>query len=190
MGKKLSEITLEELWMLFPVSLTEHSDEWEKQYEEMEAFLKKQLSSCHVVRISHIGSTAVKHIWAKPIVDILVEIAPYENIDLFAKIIESNGFIKMSESDGRISLNSGYTEGGFAEKVFHLHLRYAGDNDELYFRDYLNDNPDIAKAYQDLKISLWHQYEHNRDAYTQAKTEFVRVYTAEAKRQYGKRYEL
>ena len=68
MGKKLSEMTLEELWMLFPISLTEHNDEWEKQYEEMEAFLKKQLSSCHVVRISHIGSTAVKHIWAKPMV--------------------------------------------------------------------------------------------------------------------------
>ncbi|MCI8668374.1 MAG: GrpB family protein [Lachnospiraceae bacterium] len=189
MGKKLSEMTLEELWMFFPISLTEYNDEWERQYEEMEVFLEKQLSSCHVVRISHMGSTAIKHIWAKPIVDILVEIASDENMDVFAKIIESNGFIKMSESDGRISFNSGYTENGFAEKVFHLHLRYEGDNDELYFRDYLNDNPDIAKEYQELKISLWHQYEHNRDAYTQAKTEFVRGYTAEAKRQYGKRYD-
>lgn len=34
---------------------------------------------------------------------------------------------------------------GFAEKVFHLHMRYWGNNDELYFRDYMNDNPMIAK---------------------------------------------
>ena len=35
MGKKLSEMALEELWMLFPISLTEHRDEWKKQYEDM-----------------------------------------------------------------------------------------------------------------------------------------------------------
>lgn len=189
MCKNLSEMTLEELWLLFPIRLTEHSCEWEKQYEKMSAYLEKQLSSCHIVRISHIGSTAIKNIWAKPIVDILIEIAPNENIAAAAEIVESSGFIKMSESDGRISFNCGYTDKGFAEEVYHLHLRYAGDHDELYFRDYLNDNPDTAEEYQQLKFGLWHQYEHDRDAYTAAKTEFVKKYTATAKTVYGNRYE-
>ncbi len=188
MGKKLSEMTLKELWMLFPIRLTEHNSEWENQYEKMSAYLEKQLSSCHVVRISHIGSTAIKYIWAKPIVDILIEIASNERIAVVAKIIENSGFTKMSESAGRVSFNSGYTDSGFAEQVYHLHLRYAGDNDELYFRDYLNDNPDIAGEYQQLKLGLWHKYEHDRDAYTEAKTEFVKKYTAEAKTLYKNRY--
>jgi len=188
MGKKLSEMTLEELWLLFPIQLTKHNDEWEMQFKEMSAYLEKRLSSCHIVRISHIGSTAIKYIWAKPIVDILIEIAPNENMSLVAKIMENSGFTKMSESDVRVSFNSGYTDKGFAEKVYHLHLRYAEDNDELYFRDYLNENPKIAEEYQQLKLDLWHKYEHDRDAYTEAKTEFVKKYTAEARMLYQNRY--
>ena len=44
----------------------------------------------------------------------------------------------MSENKDRKSFNYGYTSEGFAERVFHLYLRYEGDNDELYFCDYMN----------------------------------------------------
>jgi len=72
--------------------------------------------------------------------------------------------------------------------VFHLHLRYTGNHNELYFRDYLNEFPDIAKEYEKLKLSLWNEYKHDRDAYTNAKTEFVKKYTEQAKMIYGNRY--
>ena len=94
----------------------------------------------------------------------------------------------MSQSENGMSFNKGYTESGFAKRVFHLHLRYAGDNNELYFRDYLIENSDVAKEYEDLKLNLWKKYEHNRDAYTNAKTEFVKKYTEKAKVLYGNRY--
>ncbi len=188
MSKKLSEMTLEELWELFPIYLTEHNSAWKQQYEKMAAFLKEKLSPCHIIRVSHIGSTAINDIWAKPIVDILVELAPDEDIAAVAERITDSGFLKMAESEGRISLNYGYTENGFAENVYHLHLRYAGDNDELYFRDYLNDNPAIAGEYERLKLHLWHQYEHDRDGYTEAKVEFVKKRTTEAKKRYKNRY--
>lgn len=87
----------------------------------------------------------------------------------------------MSSNENRISLNKGYTEDGFAEKVFHLHLRLKDDINEIYFRDYLNAHQDIAKEYEKLKLKLWKKYEHNRDAYTNAKTEFVKKYTELAK---------
>ena len=74
MTKRLLEMTLEELWELFPIELTEHRSEWAAQYAQMEARLLGILPSRAVVRISHIGSTAVAGIWAKPIVDVLVEI--------------------------------------------------------------------------------------------------------------------
>ena len=66
-------------------------------------------------------------------------------------------------------------------KFFHLHLRMTGDHDEIYFRDYLCQHPDIAQAYQELKLSLWKKFEHNRDAYTDAKTDFINHYVSEAK---------
>ena len=97
-------------------------------------------------------------------------------------VLESHGYICIKiESDDRRSFNKGYTPEGFAEKVFHLHLRREGDNDEICFCDYLNDHPDIAKEYEELKLKLWKKYEHDRDAYTDQKTEFVRKYTEIAK---------
>ena len=188
MGKNLSDMTLEELWELFPIVLTEHKVDWENQYEEMAAVLKEKLSAYRITRISHIGSTAIASIWAKPIVDVLIEIAADENMKAVSEQLSKSGFLKMSESENRASFNFGYTPHGFADEVFHLHLRFSGDNDELYFRDYLNEHSDVALMYEKLKLSLWHKYEHNRDAYTEAKTEFVNKYTVIAKKQYTNRY--
>lgn len=186
--KKLSDMTLEELWQLFPIQLTEHNEIWSVYYEEMKISVEQVLSDCSIVRISHIGSTAINGIWAKPIVDILVEIDKNEDIKKVAALIQSIGFIPMSAESNRISLNFGYTKKGFAEKVYHLHIRCKGDNDELYFRDYLNEFPEISKLYEQLKLSLWKEYEHNRDGYTSAKTKFVNKYTEEAKAKYLNRY--
>ena len=69
-----------------------------------------------------------------------------------------------------------------------MHLRYYGNNDELYFRDYLIEYPDIAKKYEKMKLKLWKEYEHNRNGYTNAKTEFVQKYTKKARLLYMNRY--
>ena len=188
MGKELSEMTLEELWDLFPISLVKHDEQWNECFKEIESTIKDLLAGYPVKRISHIGSTAIQGIWAKNIVDVLVEISKEADMEGAARILEQNGFIRMSEEKGRISLNKGYTKEGFADKVYHIHLRYTGDNDELYFRDYLNEHPQIAKEYEELKLELWKKYEHNRDAYTEAKTGFIRKWTTEARRIYGDRY--
>ncbi|MCH5152963.1 MAG: GrpB family protein [Clostridiales bacterium] len=179
MAKKLSEMTLEELWQLFPIVLTEHNDCWDRYYAEEASALKRVLPEA--TKINHVGSTAVKEIWAKPIVDILVEVGAGTNLAEIADILQDNGWIKMSEAEERISFNKGYTEHGFDDKVYHLHLRYFGDNDEIYFRDYLNAHPELAKEYEVLKLELWKKFEHDRDGYTAAKGEFVARYTAMAK---------
>ena len=49
-----------------------------------------------VVRISHIGSTAIQGIWAKNIVDVMVEISEKADMEKMARALEQNGFIKRS----------------------------------------------------------------------------------------------
>lgn len=186
--KELSKMTLEELWELFPIFLVPHDDKWNDYYNEIESLIKKLLSGFSLTRISHIGSTAVKDIYAKNIVDVLIEISEDSDVQKVSRVLEQNGFIRMSVETNRISLNRGYTKDGFADKVYHIHLRCTGDNDELYFRDYLNEYPEVARMYESLKLDLWKKYEHNRDAYTQAKTLFVRKWTEEARRIFRNRY--
>ena len=188
MGKVLSDMTLEELWELFPIILAEHQEIWDKWYAEEEKRLADILPFENI-KISHIGSTAIKNIWAKPIIDILVEIPVFLPMESVKDILVQNGYICMSEQENRKSFNMGYTSEGFSEKVFHLHLRYSGDNDELYFRDYMNDNILLAKQYEELKLSLCKKFEHDRDGYTLAKTAFIVEQTDKAKKCYGNKYE-
>lgn len=180
MTKQLSDMNLEELWHLFPISLSAHQPCWQTWYEEERQFLCMLLPDLSL-RINHIGSTAIKGIWAKPIIDILIEAAEPSNLKQIKTLLIKNGYICMSETENRISLNKGYTEHGFAERVFHIHLRLNNDHDEIYFRDYLNKHFEIAKEYEQLKLKLWKLYEFDRDGYTLAKTNFVSNYTRLAK---------
>ena len=125
---------------------------------------------------------------SKNIVDILVEIRQEEDMPRAAERIAECGYLEMSRDERRMSFNKGYTKYGYAKKVFHLHLRFEGDNNELYFRDRLIDRPKLAKEYERLKIDLAQKFRYDRDAYTDAKSRFVRAVTEEARRAYGDSY--
>lgn len=179
MTNKLEDMSLEELWQLFPIVLTEHNSQWAEWYcDEVECL--KNILPCDV-EYHHVGSTAIESIMAKPIVDILIAVDTVGELRYVAEILQGNGYILMSFAKERASLNKGYTENGYAERVFHLHIRLKNDIDEVYFRDYLNSHPNVAHDYETLKLRLSKLYKRNRDAYTSAKTDFVQKYTALAK---------
>ena len=176
-------MTLEELWQLFPIILTEHDPNWARCYEDEKALLSEKFGTV-LTRISHIGSTAVKDLAAKPTVDILLEVNDGTAPDSVRKIALDSGYLVMSESrapEYRLDLCKGYTPQGFADRVFHLHIRYPGDWDEIIFCDFLKQNPGKAQEYAALKIGLQKRFKHNRDAYTEAKGDFIRACVNEAR---------
>lgn len=191
MDKELSEMTLEELWELFPIILKEHNPEYKDWYEKEKQRLLTYIDNKNILRISHIGSTSVKGLIAKPTVDILLEIDSKCIIEDLTDSLLHNGWLLMSSERNpslKIVFNKGYTKEGFAEKVYHLHVRYYDNWNELYFRDYLMDHEDIASKYGKLKLSLFEKYEHDRDGYTDAKSDFILKYTEKAKKEYANRY--
>lgn len=191
MKKTLSEMSLEELWQLFPIILKEHNPAYKQWYFVEKENILNCLHGIDVVRINHIGSSAVPGLIAKPTVDILLEVDRSCDVDQLKNCLINAGWVLMScenKPDWRLIFNKGYTPNGFAQKVYHLHVRYYGDWDELYFRDYLLCHKEIAEAYGKLKLSLWKQYEHNRDGYTKAKTEFIQKYTSRARNEFRNKY--
>ncbi len=175
-------MTLQELWKLFPIVLAPHSVKW-KRWANEEIEIISRLLSAYSPIINHIGSTAIGNIYSKPIVDILVEVPNQAQFGEIKAVLEGVGYICMSVSENRISFNKGYTPAGYAERVFHIHVHRYGDNDEIYFRDYLNSHPKVAEEYESLKLGLLPQYKHNRDGYTEAKTKFVKEVTILARNQ-------
>jgi GrpB-like predicted nucleotidyltransferase (UPF0157 family) len=144
-----------------------------------------------IKRINHIGSSAVEGLISKPTVDILLEIDSESNIENLTNTLLNDGWGLMSSQKNpnmHMAFNKGYTKEGFAEKVYHLHVRYYGNWNELYFRDYLLEHKDVAKEYGKLKLSLMEKYKHNRDGYTEAKSDFILKYTEKAKEDYADKY--
>ncbi|NMX24852.1 GrpB family protein [Streptococcus sanguinis] len=70
-----------------------------------------------------------------------------------------------------------------------MHLRYEGDHDELYFRDYLQEYPAVAKDYEKLKRPCGKNTNTTVMPIQRRKRIFIKNYTDEAKKLYGRRYE-
>ena len=188
--KELKDMSLEELWQLFPIILKPHNPDYTLWYEDEKAAIITCLNGVDIKRVSHIGSTSVLNLIAKPIVDILLELPVDYDLGGTVNMLEASGWIVMdrNDTDKTIDLNKGYTPAGFAEKVFHLHVKQLGDWGELYFKDYLRKYPEVARRYEELKLGLKERFEHDRDAYTNAKSDFILGYTQKARAEFCGRY--
>jgi GrpB-like predicted nucleotidyltransferase (UPF0157 family) len=167
---------------LFPIQLRPYDPAWEQWYETEATHLRSAFTG-DAVEITHIGSTSVPGLMAKPIVDILVETDDQRGPAAIVSALVDQGWLLMAASDDprfRLDLNKGYTPDGFADKVFHCHVVRPGDRDEVYFRDWLRTHPRTCREYEALKRDLASKHEHDRDAYTLGKTQFIRAITGQA----------
>lgn len=153
------------------VFLVPWNEQWEKEYlKEIENITRK--IGRYVIDYHHIGSTAVKYLSAKPIIDIAVELKDYQ--DGF-KCIEGLGEIGyrhriIDELPERHYFSKG------EPRTHQIHM-YAKGNEylkrQLAFRDYLRNNENARKEYQEMKEKLSETHSANKLAYTDPKKDFV-----------------
>jgi len=189
--KSLNEMSNEELWQLFPIVLSDYKPEWKEWYRQEETALKQIVGTENINRINHIGSTAVEGLIAKPTIDILMEINKETDTEKLIQTLTEAGYIYSPQPMNpapHMMFMKGYTPEGFDEKVFHLHVRYSGDWKELYFRDYLRAHPSAATEYGILKTQLQQEHKHNRDAYTEAKSDFIQNVTDKGRQEFRGKY--
>jgi len=180
MEKRLDEMTNEEFGKLFPIIISEPDPNWIKLFSLEEKKIREALGEKNILRIEHIGSTAVPDLKAKPTIDILLEIPdPVDNAGLIKKLanLDYHYIPKPENPSPHMMFVKGYTLNGFQGQAYHIHVRYAGDWDELYFRDYLKSHPEIAREYGELKAKLSLEYKHDREGYTEKKTDFIKRIT-------------
>ena len=178
------ELTDEERAALYPIVLRAYDPAWPQWFAEEKAALEALLGPENIVRVRHIGSTAVPGLLAKPTIDILLEIAEAADMERLLAALPEPEYIPLRKEmtpGKRITIIKGYLATGFAERVYHIHMRRPGDWDEAVFRDYLRAHPEAAAAYAALKRRLQPEYEHDRDGYTQAKGAFIRAAVEKAR---------
>jgi len=157
-----------------PVTIKPYDPAWPALFERERLLLEPVIGEFLVGGIHHVGSTAVPGLDAKPVIDILAGVRDLADarpcIDLVAPLgycyapylaEEMHWFCKPHPS----------------KRTHHLHLvptaseRYV---DELRFRDYLREHPRTRAEYGRLKHDLAARFRSDREAYTEAKTAFVR----------------
>ncbi|MBZ9623832.1 GrpB family protein [Clostridium sp. FP2] len=191
MEKQLDEMNGEELGRLFPIILSEHDPMWHGLYLSEKNTLEQTIDLNNIIRINHYGSTSVCNLRAKPTIDILLEIQNHMETEKIISLLKGIGYNYSPQPNNpapHMMFMKGYTLSGFIGQAYHLHVRYSGDWDELYFRDYLILYPEIAEKYGELKLQLKQKYEFDREGYTNAKSNFIKNITEQARKEFGKRY--
>lgn len=128
--------------------------EWALKYEK-EADLIAKVFGDSAIAIHHVGSTAIPGIYAKPEIDIHVEVGTTSNIDQYAEGMSLLGYrVRGEEVEPGSHYYSKDEEGIRTFKVHVSESHHPGLRNHLIFRDYLRTHPDRAKEYSDLKRSL------------------------------------
>lgn len=154
------------------ISIVDYDPTWPLRFEELAARMRAALGA-PVLRIEHIGSTAVPGLAAKPVIDIdVVANSPRE---LEATILRLAQIGYVHEGDLGVQGREAFRSPA-GDTQHHLYLLVEGAAElkrHLAFRDALRADPRLRDAYSKLKRSLAHQHPRDRDAYTSGKSEFV-----------------
>ena len=156
-----------------PVRIESYDPSWPASYEEERRALEQTLGNSITGGVHHVGSTSVPGLAAKPIIDILVGV---EDLESSRKLIASLGELGYMYAPYRPEEMVWFCKPNSAHRTHHLHLVPANSprfNDELAFRDYLRTHQEVAKEYAALKRRLAAEFEHDREAYTEAKGDFI-----------------
>ena len=157
------------------VEVVPHDPRWRDAFEAEAKQVAAALGD-NVVAIHHIGSTAIPDIYAKPVVDLLVEVRDVTEVDGRSSSMESLGYEVMGEYGipGRRYFRKDDREG---IRTHHIHAFEAGSAEavrHLAFRDYMIAHPVDAQSYSELKRRLAEEHPQSMDAYIDGKDGFIR----------------
>jgi GrpB-like predicted nucleotidyltransferase (UPF0157 family) len=157
------------------VEVVPYTSNWQEAFEVESKSVADALGE-NVVTIHHIGSTAIPSIYAKPIIDLLVEVKDIIKVDELSSAMESLGYEVMGEFGipGRRFFRKDNQEN---VRTHHVHtFGIASDQVErhLAFRDYMLAHPEDAQKYSELKRELARKYPENINKYMDGKDGFIK----------------
>ena len=143
---------------------------------EAEAALVSGALGPNVDRVHHVGSTSIPGIHAKPIIDMLVEVADIDRVDPCAAAMKALAYEAMGEFGlpGRRYFRKHDAAG---VRTHHAHVFATGSEEaarHLVFRDFMRAHPEHAGAYSDLKRRLAEAHADDIDAYMDGKDAFIK----------------
>jgi len=154
-----------------PITLVPYDPAWPRLAAEAARLLRASRGA--IDQIEHFGSTAIPGLAAKPTIDIIASVPDLAALDPFAAWLQADGYDDMSAN---FSFRRFFRKPPSSGPSFHLHLVTTDawpTKSERLFRDWLLAHPAVAASYAALKAQLAIRFADDRDAYTEAKSDFI-----------------
>lgn len=138
--------------------------------------------------IEHIGSTAIKEVDGKGVIDIMIAFNDQNEIKKAINSLQKNSYYLIADGKDRkertlmTSIEPG-KESDFGD--IHLHLTKKTDSsflDAILFRDFLRKTPKERQQYTELKYKLLEETFGDRKKYTELKNDFIKKIIIKAKK--------
>ncbi|WP_341519294.1 GrpB family protein [Bacillus paramobilis] len=163
------------------ITIKEYNIKWDSEFYKLQLLINNVVNEL-VLSIEHVGSTAVKGLVSKPILDIDIVIEDYEIFPEVAKRLETIGYyhqadwsFKGREAFGRKDAFVPWSEENTVWMEHHLYVCDKNSEElrkHLAFRNYLREHEDVAAEYGSLKKELARESKH-RSSYSEGKTAFI-----------------
>ncbi len=158
-----------------------HDPQWAQLFIREQTALREALGNLSIA-IHHIGSTSIPDILAKPIIDILIEVASLDGLDTKNAAMQSLGYEVMGEFgiETRRYFRKSNAQG---IRTHHIHAFETGSphlQRHLAFRDYLIAYPAKAQEYSRLKADLVAGGNTPPEVYINGKSPFIKETESQA----------
>ena len=157
------------------VEVVPYNPQWKKAFEAESQQIAKALAT-NLVVVHHIGSTAIPHIYAKPIIDFLIEVKDLNLVTEQTPAMAALSYEAMGEYGlvGRRYFRKEDPPGIRTHNV-HIYEIYSPEIERhLAFRDYMIAHPEEAEQYSQLKQELAQKYPQDIEGYMDGKDEYVK----------------
>ena len=157
------------------LEILDYREDYAKIYEEEKEELLK-IYKDKIAFIDHVGSTSIKNIKSKPIIDILIQTNDLEDFKQFTESkVEGEIYTVKKEPTAGGDYLVRKEENGKVKALIHVYK--TGDMNgitSIMFRDYLNSHEDEKRRYEALKLELYQKYKNERKLYTLGKDEYIK----------------
>ena len=177
------------------VKLEKYDPKW-KSYFEIEKDKLFNVLGTDGIKIEHIGSTSIPNICSKPVIDIMIGVEKEKQLDSSVNKIIRLGYIyvqkyeiimpfrryffKLKNPDIQVPRIIGFDDPdinkGNHEDSFHIHMVKINSDfwiNQLIFRNYLRNNLEAKKEYENVKKSLSNREWDSINEYAEAKSRCI-----------------
>lgn len=157
------------------VTLIPWQESWEDSFQKEKQRITETLGAAGLfAEVYHVGSTSVKGMVSKPVIDILVCPNADAELDEAAGALEDIGYANLGECGrpGRCFLSKG-TE---PNETFYLHLCHKDNpvaKDQLLFQKLERGVPEVFRNYINIKETAAELFPDDRNAYREMKGWYI-----------------